>query len=64
MGPWLMRSPLLKTLLVVVALLSAFKLGRYSLEFSGTPWSWSALAAYVVALAGSLGALFHDFWSV
>ncbi len=57
------RSPLLKTLLAVLALLSAANLARYDMEFSGSWWAWAALVANVVVLAVSFGALLYDFWS-
>jgi hypothetical protein len=57
------RTPLLKTLLTILALLAAANLARYSMEFSGSWWAWAALVANVVVLAASFGALLYDFWS-
>jgi hypothetical protein len=59
-----MGTALLKTLFVFAALVAAFNLGRYSAEFSGSPWAWTAVAGSIVTLAVTLGFLLHDFWSV
>ena len=52
----------LRTLFVLLIGVSAFNLGRYSVEFSGSTAAWVALIGNLVALAAALAALGYDFW--
>jgi hypothetical protein len=56
------RPPLLRTLLLLVLAFSAFNLGRYSAEFSGSVWAWSAVVLGIVVLALTLFSLISEFW--
>ena len=58
-----MYSPaFLRTALVLLIGATAFNLGRFSVEFSGSTAAWVALICNLIALAGALGALAYDFW--
>ncbi len=58
-----MNSPVfLRTVFVVLIGATAFNLGRFSVEFSGSTAAWVALIGNLIALAGALGALAYDFW--
>jgi len=50
----------LKIFLAAAAALTAFNLGRYSVEFSGSVTAWVAVIGCVVALAASLYWLIFD----
>jgi hypothetical protein len=54
--------PLLRTCFLLLALTSAFNLGRYTIEFSGSVWAWTALVLGVVVLAISLFTVTYEFW--
>jgi hypothetical protein len=56
-----MNTPI-KTVLVLLATVSAFSLGRYSVDFSGSAAAWTAVIASGVALVGSLFVLVRYFW--
>ena len=49
-----MNWPILRSGLLIAALLSTFNLGRLSIEFSGTGFDWAVLIFGVVTLIASL----------
>jgi hypothetical protein len=54
--------PLVRTCLLIVALITAFNLGRYTVEFSGSAWGWATVILSIVVLAASVIGLIVDFW--
>jgi hypothetical protein len=48
------------SLLLLVAI-SAFNLGRYSVEFSGSGWAWAAVILGVLVLLTGVSTLIYEF---
>lgn len=57
-----MNTPLFKTMLVLLMTVTAFNLGRYSIDFSGRWSAWVAAIAFGVVMILSLTLLIRDFW--
>ena len=50
----------LKAALILLVAVSAFNLGRYSVEFSGSTAAWVSLTTGVISLAGAVALLIRD----
>ncbi len=57
------RIALAKTLYVAAITLLAFQLGRYSVDFNGSGWTWVAVTLSCNALAITLFELIRGFWA-
>jgi hypothetical protein len=54
----------LKTILTFIVAISAFNLGRYSIEFTGSTASWVAVICGGGALIGGCWVLIRSFWKL
>lgn len=58
----LSSAALQKTNQVLLIAVLSFTLGRYSIEFSGSVWAWTAVVCSIFAGTLILYSMIKDFW--